>query len=216
MKKTILAVVVFVIVVIGFKQGAAWFSRRAEGKRASPVIITGSYSQEDALKKDEAQDRTIEWEELMPADWNPLKKTDNLKIDELEDNDPRAVEALKKTIEAWKNAPTNPAMNGITGKIGGFVVPLEHAGGALKEFLLVPYYGACIHTPPPPPNQIIHVTLKKPARNIHAMDAVWITGKMAVEKKGSVLGTSGYSMQGLEIRPYVEEKKEESKEEGRS
>lgn len=212
MKKIIGVIVVFVVVVIAFQQGATWFSRRAEGKRAGPVVITGSYSGEDSRKADAQQVSTIEWEELMPAGWNPVKNTEGLKIEELDDNDPRAVEALKKTMDAWKNAPVNPALNGKTVRIAGFVVPLEHQGNALKEFLLVPYYGACIHTPPPPPNQIILVSLAKPARNIRAMDAVWITGDMTVEQKNTVLGVSGYAMKGLTISPYVEEKKASAKE----
>ncbi|MDL2283573.1 DUF3299 domain-containing protein [Oxalobacter sp. OttesenSCG-928-P03] len=216
MKRLIIALVAFVVVVIGFQQGSGYLSRKAEEKRGSPVVITGSYSGEESPKTDDARFRTVEWEELMPPGWNPVKSTEGLKIEDLDDNDPRAVEALKKTMEAWKNAPVNPAMNEVTVRIGGFVVPLEHQGSALKEFLLVPYYGACIHTPPPPPNQIIHVTLQKPARNIRSMDAVWVTGEMKVEKKASSQGTAGYAMQGLGITPYVEEKKETNKEEGGS
>ncbi|NLC24988.1 MAG: DUF3299 domain-containing protein [Oxalobacter sp.] len=216
MKKIIGVIVVFVVVVIVFHQGASYFSKRVEEKRNSPVIITGSYSGEESSKPESGQYETIEWEELMPAGWNPVKNTEGLKIEELEDNDPRAVEALKKTMDAWKNAPVNPALNGKSVRIAGFVVPLEYQGNALKEFLLVPYYGACIHTPPPPPNQIIHVALAKHARNIRAMDAVWITGDMTVQQKDTVLGVSGYTMKGLSIVPYVEEKKPDAKEEGGS
>ncbi len=216
MRKVILAIVVFIIVVMGFQQGTAYFSRSIEEKRHQPVI-TGSYSAEETPKaSNEASYRSIEWEELMPANWNPVKSVEGLKIEDLQDNDPRAVEALKKTMEAWKNAPVNPAMNGITVRIGGFVVPLERQGGALKVFLLVPYYGACIHTPPPPSNQIIYATLAKPAGNIHAMDAVWVTGEMRVEQKDTAQGLSGDTIQALAIEPYLSEKKGEAKEESGS
>jgi hypothetical protein len=211
MKKVIAALVVFIVAVIAFRQGAGYLSRRDEAKRGAPVIITGSYSAEDAAKTDDARYRAVDWDELMPPGWNPVKSVEGLKIEELDDNDPRAVEALKKTMEAWKNAPVNPAMNGTTIRIGGLVVPLEHQGGALKTFLLVPYYGACIHTPPPPANQIIHVSLAKPVRNIRSMDAVWVTGLLAVEQKNTAQGVSGYAMQGQAVTPYVEEKKEAGK-----
>jgi hypothetical protein len=216
MKKIIGVVVVFIIAVIAFHQGASYFSRRAGEKRERPVVITGSYSGDNSPKAEAEQYHTIEWEELVPAGWNPVKSTEGLKIEDLNDSDPRAVEALKKTMDAWKNAPVNPALNGRSVRIAGFVVPLEYQGNALKEFLLVPYYGACIHTPPPPPNQIILVSLAKPARNIRAMDAVWITGDMTVEQKSTVLGVSGYAMKGLTISPYVEEKTPEVKKEKES
>lgn len=215
MKRIVLAVVVFIVVVIGFWQGAAYFSRRAEEKRGKPMVITGSYSKDDASKSDDERLHTITWEGLMPADWNPAKSTSGLKIEDLEDNDPRAVEALRKTMEAWKNAPLNPAINGMNVRISGFVVPLEHQDGALKEFLLVPYYGACIHVPPPPSNQVIHVILKKPVSKIHSMDAVWATGKIRVEKKATAQGIAGYEMQGISVVPYMEETNNKSREEGR-
>ena len=63
-------------------------------------------------------------------------------------------------------------------KIPGFAVPLEGDDGFeyVKEFLLVPTYGACIHVPPPPPNQVIHVILDKPVYIEKLMYAVWVSG----------------------------------------
>ena len=67
-------------------------------------------------------------------------------------------------------------------KIPGFAVPLEGDDGfdRIKEFLLVPTYGACIHVPPPPPNQVIHVILDKPVYFEKLMYAVWITGILEI------------------------------------
>ena len=63
-------------------------------------------------------------------------------------------------------------------KIPGFAVPLEGDDGFeyIEEFLLVPYFGACIHVPPPPPNQVIHVILDKSVHFEKLLYAVWITG----------------------------------------
>ena len=63
-------------------------------------------------------------------------------------------------------------------KIPGFAVPLEGDDGFeyVKEFLLVPTFGACIHVPPPPPNQVIHVILDKPVYFENLMYAVWVSG----------------------------------------
>ena len=62
--------------------------------------------------------------------------------------------------------------------IPGFAVPLEGDDGFeyVKEFLLVPTFGACIHVPPPPPNQVIHVILDKPVYFEKLMYAVWVSG----------------------------------------
>ena len=68
-------------------------------------------------------------------------------------------------------------------KIPGFAVPLVedesgNEGGFeyVKEFLLVPVYGMCIHVPPPPPNQVIHIILEKPVHFETLLYAVWVTG----------------------------------------
>ena len=67
-------------------------------------------------------------------------------------------------------------------KIPGFAVPLEGDEGFeyINEFLLVPYFGACIHVPPPPPNQVIHVILDKPVHFEVISFAIWITGILEI------------------------------------
>ena len=82
----------------------------------------------------------------------------------LSDGDPQAIEMMSQLREAWDNAPTVSALDGASGKLAGYLVPLDPVKGELKQFLLVPYFGACIHTPPPPANQIVHVLLAKPIK----------------------------------------------------
>ena len=67
-------------------------------------------------------------------------------------------------------------------KIPGFAVPLEGDDGFeyIDEFLLVPYFGACIHVPPPPPNQVIHVVLEEPVYFEVISFAIWITGILEI------------------------------------
>ena len=67
-------------------------------------------------------------------------------------------------------------------KIPGFAVPLEGDDGFeyIEEFLLVPYFGACIHVPPPPPNQVIHVILDEPVHFEVISFAIWITGILEI------------------------------------
>ena len=93
-------------------------------------------------------------------------------------------------------------LDGKVVKIPGFVVPLEGSSDTTKEFLLVPYFGACIHVPPPPPNQIVYVKFPDgvPIDNIY--DAVWVTGTLATQVWEGDLATVGYTMQGIEVTPY--------------
>ena len=50
-------------------------------------------------------------------------------------------------------------------KIPGYVLPLDMYGRGVNTFLLVPYIGACIHVPPPAPNQLFMLRQK-----IHGKD----------------------------------------------
>ena len=216
MRKGIVVIIALIVIAVGYQIGSNHFSGRSAARKGSPVIITGSFSPEAAQDGQTAQPaptgryRTATWGELMPDGWSPIKIIGGLNIDELDDADPRAIEALEKTIEAWKNAPVNPDMDAEDVRIGGYVVPLEHRGDSLKDFLLVPYYGACIHTPPPPPNQIIFVSMQKPVRNIRTMDAVWVAGHLKVERNDTVHGPTGYTMDGVSIVPYVPETRVET------
>lgn len=153
-----------------------------------------------------ASPREIQWEELMPKGWDPTQellaaagKSSGLVV---MDGTPEANERMRKLREIWDNAPVNPEFDGKAIKLPGFVVPLEETKQGLKEFLLVPYFGACIHTPPPPSNQIIHVTLQKPLKGMRSMDAVWVNGTLRIGRVETGQGTAGYKMTPDAIAPY--------------
>jgi uncharacterized protein len=94
-------------------------------------------------------------------------------------------------------------LNGAEVRIPGFMVPLEDTETRVTEFLLVPYFGACIHVPPPPPNQMAHVLM---ARNqvvdVNLWDPIWIVGKLTIENVESPYGMVGYQVTGDRILPY--------------
>ena len=106
----------------------------------------------------------------------------------------------------------NAALDGQTVRIPGYLLPLEFSGKEITEFLLVPWVGACIHTPPPPPNQIVHVKADKPVANVTLFAPIWVTGRMstAASKKSLYLvdGESnidiGYSLRASNVEPYKE------------
>lgn len=93
-----------------------------------------------------------------------------------------------------------PKLGGESHSLQGFVVPLEYdEKHALEEFLLVPYFGACIHVPPPPPNQIVHVVLKEPVPDMNAMDYVTVTGTFSFDA-----GEGSYKSSGATLRKEEE------------
>ena len=151
-----------------------------------------------------AAPRTIGWEALVPADWDPMKDLKGLNLSILSDADPRAMAALAQLRQAWDNAPINPAVVGQTVRLPGYLVPLEETKDGLKEFLLVPYFGACIHSPPPPANQIVHVLPRTPAKGLRSMDTVWVTGVLTGTRTDSYMGMSGYRIEATLVTPYAE------------
>jgi hypothetical protein len=89
-------------------------------------------------------------------------------------------------------------------RIPGFVVPLDDAQEEGAEFLLVPYYGACVHTPPPPPNQMAFVTMQGgKSIKLALFDAVWMEGTLRIVNYDSPYGAVGYTIEGLSMAPYT-------------
>lgn len=172
-----------------------------------PAPVTLAQAQtpaKPAAKADAAAPREIKWDELMPANWDPMKDFKAANFGMFNDADPRAAELLKKMRDAWDNAPVNNAMDGQTVRIPGYIVPLEESKAGLKEFLLVPYFGACIHSPPPPANQIIHITRKAPVKGFHSMDPVWVSGTLKTLRSDTFMGATGYRMEASLVEAYTD------------
>ncbi len=102
--------------------------------------------------------QTIEWEALMPEDFS-LDDIygDTTQLAEIDDFSENAQVILDEMMQKMQSTPVVPEMNDKMVKIPGFVVPIEMQGDIVTEFFLVPYFGACIHVPPPPSNQIVYV-----------------------------------------------------------
>lgn len=142
-----------------------------------------------------AEPREIDWLELMPAE--DLALLENMPEIEHDGNGPPL---LPDEIMTGRVVPE---MGGKEGRIAGFVVPLKTTQDMrILEFFLVPYYGACIHVPPPPPNQIIHVKYKDGFTLEALYDPVWIEGKLVIERTENDLGASSYSMVATDVEPY--------------
>ncbi|MCY1442256.1 hypothetical protein D9M71_586190 [compost metagenome] len=95
------------------------------------------------------------------------------------------------------------ALDGQQVKLPGYIVPLEVSEeGRTTEFLLVPYYGACIHVPPPPSNQIVHIFSEIGVKVEDLYQPYWIEGQMQVKATSSELADAGYQMEAEKIYAY--------------
>jgi hypothetical protein len=148
----------------------------------------------------------LEWDDLIPADWQPEKLMADYDADNLTDDDPRADELMDKLKALWAEAPVVQALDGQRLRLPGFVVPLETDATEITEFLLVPYFGACIHVPPPPANQTVLVlTADGAAYQGELFDTVWVEGIMRVEQFSNDLGDAGYRLEDAKVSPYEDE-----------
>jgi hypothetical protein len=84
----------------------------------------------------------------------------------------------------------------------GFVIPIDVTAEGVTSFVLVPYVGACIHTPPPPPNQLVFVTTETPWPGDDLWDAVWVTGVMQNQPQSTEVAETGYSLSAEAMEIY--------------
>ena len=144
--------------------------------------------------------RTIEWFELMPAKEAEILSTIDLIIDHTGKTNPLEADIYQ---EALTSVNVIPEMDGQLVRIAGFIVPLEFRGKNVTQFLLVPFFGACIHVPPPPPNQVIFVDYPEGITENRNMDSpIWITGRMETTLTEGALATTAYSLKAHNVKEY--------------
>lgn len=100
-----------------------------------------------------------------------------------------------------KVSDTLRVLNGKRVRVPGFIVPLDDFQDVVKEFLLVPYFGACVHTPPPPPNQLMFVRMKS-KQKVSLFEPVWIEGVLVIKQYQSIYGAVGFQLAADKITPY--------------
>lgn len=95
-------------------------------------------------------------------------------------------------------------LNGKRIRLPGYVVPFDFNSDAnYSEFLLVPYFGACLHTPPPPPNQIVFVKAEQAANIDNIYDPVWVEGVLKTGRFDSDLANSAYELTLDKVEAYA-------------
>lgn len=96
----------------------------------------------------------------------------------------------------------NMSLDGQVIKMPGYIIPLESQTAGVTEFILVPYVGACIHIPPPPPNQLVFATTTRPWPSDDLWDAIWVTGTLSVDLISTNLGDIGYALHVTDMETY--------------
>ncbi|MBX2886033.1 MAG: DUF3299 domain-containing protein, partial [Granulosicoccus sp.] len=162
---------------------------------ATAIVLTGLLStttylwlKKDKLIPDNAQTQADElrWDDLIPDNFqpseNPLLSLSREERDKLFNGSEESIQKLAAIEEQLNYSPVVPELNGKRVKIPGYIVPLEFDEQTeLTEFLLVPYFGACIHTPPPPANQIVFARSKTSLQIDSKYDPVWVVGTMRTQ-----------------------------------
>ena len=141
--------------------------------------------------------RELDWEELLPKDARAkfAATPPPAAHDYLGEGGLAAQQPMDFSI--------NEELDGASVKLPGFIVPLDVGkDGLVSEFFLVPYFGACIHVPPPPPNQIVYVRMEKGIALDSIYEAYWVTGKMKAGNKSTRLGASAYQLAAAKIEIY--------------
>jgi hypothetical protein len=150
-----------------------------------PAFTATAQSAEDVL--------TLDWIDLVPESERNQFNQQGMPAANHDGNAPAQQSQL---------GAVRPELNGSTVKIPGFVIPLEGDENTVTEFLLVPYFGACIHVPPPPPNQIIYVKFPQGAPIQQLWDVVYVIGTLKTESMSVELADTGYVIEGTEIAEY--------------
>lgn len=159
-----------------------------------------------------AEPKETDWLALMPKeDQQALENMPDLVIH----NSPEApgifdkengLKQNSKTLpKVMYSTKTVPSLEGKVVKLGGYPVPIEmNEKGQVIQLFIVPYPGACIHVPPPPPNQIVLVNYAKGIALNDIYEPIWVIGKLHIETISNDLADVAYTMQADVVRPVAE------------
>ncbi|GAB1256963.1 hypothetical protein NBRC116494_14650 [Aurantivibrio plasticivorans] len=166
----------------------------------------------DTTAREDSEYQTIQWVDLIPEEdlvalLNPPSVIDEIPDGSIDDSIEKIGELNKNSPygRALKSTQIIPEFNDKKIRIPGFVVPLDSdEDQRITSFFLVPYFGACLHLPPPPPNQIIYAEFPKGLVVDVLYDPFWIEGTVKTEINSTMLGTSAYTMTVDRIEIYEE------------
>ena len=161
------------------------------------VFLSASAKDENLLE--------LDWEDLVPKDYvfeNPLDALTDEEYETLTNDFNKSQLLMDEIRQLMDFAPVVEELNGKTVRLSGYAVPLDFEAEQVREFLLVPYFGACIHVPPPPGNQTVYVKSDSGLDMEGLWDPVSVIGTLQTVHTTSELASSGYSMNADEVAPY--------------
>ena len=159
---------------------------------------------------------SIEWTDLMPPDdlealMNPPEELMDIEDGSVEDQISSQIQVAiaqasdSRYQQALSSTRIRPEYNNKKIRVPGFIVPLSFGeNNSITEFFIVPFFGACIHVPPPPPNQIIFAKLPKGFQLEALYDPFWFEGTLSTELIENDMATAAYSMSVDQISDYTE------------
>ncbi|KAF2389851.1 MULTISPECIES: DUF3299 domain-containing protein [Pseudomonas] len=148
-----------------------------------------------------AEPKDLTWSEMIPPD-APAEVPNMTPLHDLSQMS-STLESAPAAKQDLPNAPVVKSLDGQNIRLPGYIVPLEVSEeGRTTEFLLVPYFGACIHVPPPPSNQIVHVKSEVGVKLDELYQPYWIEGSLQVKASSSELADAGYQMEADKIYVY--------------
>ena len=142
-----------------------------------------------------AAPREITWDDLIPPGVPYSEIIAEGELDE--END------YWRPIFDENSTKLNPALADAYIKMPGFIIPIDISADGVTSFILVPYVGACIHVPPPPPNQLVFVTTKVPWPSERLWEAVWVIGTMQNKVQYTEVADTGYELEADWIEIYI-------------
>ena len=148
----------------------------------------------------------LKWEGLIAPGYDAdaiLEKYSPV-INTLAEGSDEANKLYEKMQAEYNKAPPNDFLANKNVSIPGFIAPLEQSNGVITEFLLVPYFGACIHQPAPPANQTVHVKTAPDAgiRAEEAYDPIWVSGELLIDKTTTDIGSASYQVKQARTQKY--------------
>ncbi len=159
---------------------------------------------------------TIQWIDLLPQDDLDALLNPPDYLDEIEDGSEEdklsnqfmlamAQASDDRYMQALTSTRIKPEFDNQSVRIPGFIVPLEFGEQLMvTRFFLVPFFGACIHVPPPPPNQIIYGVFEKGLKLNALHEPVWVTGKLKTFLTENAVATSAYTIEVADVEVYSE------------
>ncbi|MGB1402372.1 MAG: DUF3299 domain-containing protein [Porticoccaceae bacterium] len=180
------------------------------------MFISQVIAQGGDTERGKNQYKTVEWTDLIPQNeldilLNPPDYMDDIQDGSFEDQidsqlrNTTALATEDRYQQALVSTNIRPEMDGKAIRIPGFIVPLEfNSEQTITEFFLVPYFGACLHMPPPAPNQIIYVKHPEGMQLNALYDPFWITGVLRASLVENDLAAAAYVVEMADYEPYTQ------------